>query len=518
MNSNLVKKIFKILEKSLYILLILVYTYFFVLRLGFEFRFPIAYDSPDFQAIGRGIVNGFYPFRDFWEVKPIGIYLLHYISYSLTDTLIISHVFLIFCYISLFLFPIIFFLIKVPRKKRTLSLFVISVALGSLVAVYADLRGGRLLPDIFGIFFSCLYILFINSSFFIKKRKLSYFIAGFLMCIACNFKEPYLFSIIASSLIFSNSFKDFLRKFFIPFLVACVLGGVFLLSLGLLKDYFEYLYYMVFFLSVADGNNIFMRTFININHIFNNLNLAFKFSGFVFYLLFLFPFIEVTQKYKNIANRKKYILIRFLVLIFALYLTVMAVRSSGYHYSQHNSFAVPFIFALSLYFIKNVINFKNDFRKIYIFVFNIILTITLFFLPIKGIVIEDWSDMFLCKNIKDEAEYIDNVLDKLDEKTYVFLGSCGHHILGFTRHSPKGKYAFQVRNWNAEKLPNFYESIVDNVKNAKLVVFDSYFNKKLQYQIEPILNNAFTTDIPNSLKGIKKPYSRYKIYFSKKIS
>ena len=53
-------------------------------------------------------------------------------------------------------------------------------------------------------------------------------------------------------------------------------------------------------------------------------------------------------------------------------------------------------------------------------------------------------------------------------------------------------------------------------------IFEILFKKngeffKLQNKIEPILKSDFTTKIPDSLKSIDSPHSRYTIYYSKKL-
>ena len=108
------------------------------------------------------------------------------------------------------------------------------------------------------------------------------------MCVACNFKEPFLLIILSSSIIFSDSFKSFYQKFIIPFFIACVMGGGFLLCINLLFPYLEYLYYMVFVLSVSDGQTIIERTFGDLNNIFNQLNFSYPVSGYIFYMLLIY--------------------------------------------------------------------------------------------------------------------------------------------------------------------------------------------------------------------------------------
>ena len=153
----------------------------------------------------------------------------------------------------------------------------------------------------------------------------------------------------------------------------------------------------------------------------------------------------------------------------------------------------------------------------YSLIIYLCLITSLYYYPTNKI-LNSSDDFFYDSQLKAEANYVDAILDKIDEKTYVYIGGLGFHLWGYTKHSPKGKYAVQVSNWNAERLPKFYESIIDNVSDAKLIIFNNYKDEKLKNKIEPILNKNFTTKTPYSLKNIPMPKMRYKIYFRKNLN
>ena len=194
--------------------LIFVYCYFFYVRLSFDLKLPLAHDVTIFATVGRGIVNGFMPYVDMLELKPVGIFLLNFLSYKLTGSLLFSYIFLILCLTIVFLLPMLFVGIKIANKRdNSIFYYTLAICLSSLFTIYGDLKGGRLLPEFFGAFFSCLYIFILNTNFHILRKRWSYFVLGLLMCVACNFKEPFLLIILSSSIIFSDSFKSFYQKF-----------------------------------------------------------------------------------------------------------------------------------------------------------------------------------------------------------------------------------------------------------------------------------------------------------------
>ena len=501
--------------------LIFVYCYFFYVRLSFDLKLPLAHDVTIFATVGRGIVNGFMPYVDMLELKPVGIFLLNFLSYKLTGSLLFSYIFLILCLTIVFLLPMLFVGIKIANKRdNSIFYYTLAICLSSLFTIYGDLKGGRLLPEFFGAFFSCLYIFILNTNFHILRKRWSYLVLGLLMCVACNFKEPFLLIILSSSIIFSDSFKSFYQKFIIPFFIACVMGGGFLLCINLLFPYLEYLYYMVFVLSVSDGQTIIERTFGDINNIFNQLNFSYPVSGYIFYMLLMFPIFEILFKKNGEFFKLKNKILRIIKIAIALFITTMGIHSSGRYYVQHDGFSFPFIFALSIYFLRNV-KFNRKLGKNCTVVIYVSLALIAFNCEIERIRTLHNDYFYFYKDYMQEndsnAKYIDAVLDKINEKTYVYIGSYGFNILACTKHSPKGKYFFQGDNWNGEKLPNFYEDISKSVENAKIVVFNGYYDDKLKNKIEPILKSDFTTKIPDSLKSIDSPHSRYTIYYSKKL-
>ena len=509
------KYFIKVLTFFFSLLLILPSLHFFYSRFCYDLKFPIVYDAFALAMVGRGFSNGFLPYADIFEVKPIGIFILHFISYKLTDTLLLSHLFHIFCYALLFLMPLLFIKFVIIKNKSIIQ-YSLAIGISSILITYVDLKGGRLFPELFGVFFSCLYVIVINTDFYKKHEKISYMISGLLICIACNFKEPFLLTILSTSIIFSQNLKVFSKKFVIPFLIACILSTTFLISLHLLLPFFEYLHYMVFVHSIADNQTIFKRAFFDINNIFMTLNDFDYFLGYVFLLLLIFPIFNTLYGKIFIINKIKYASLLSMKLLLALYIATMAVRSSGMYYYQHNCFALPFIFALLIYFLKTV-NLKKMPIICYSLIIYLCLITSLYYYPTNKI-LNSSDDFFYDSQLKAEANYVDAILDKIDEKTYVYIGGLGFHLWGYTKHSPKGKYAVQVSNWNAEKLPKFYESIIDNVSDAKLIIFNNYKDEKLKNKIEPILNKNFTTKTPYSLKNIPMPKMRYKIYFRKNLN
>ncbi len=62
------------------------------IRIWYEAHGPYNVDTPIYWAIGHGILKGFVPYRDMYETKPPGIFLLSALSYLVTGGGALTHV------------------------------------------------------------------------------------------------------------------------------------------------------------------------------------------------------------------------------------------------------------------------------------------------------------------------------------------------------------------------------------------------------------------------------------------
>jgi hypothetical protein len=113
--------------------------------------------------------------------------------------------------------------------------------------------------------------------------------------------------------------------------------------------------------------------------------------------------------------------------------------------------------------------------------------------------LSNWS-----KEPRQAAAYLDSKMDELGVDRYTFIGSNGHEIYGWTKHSPDGPYFVQY-NWWFNDISGFGDSIVSNVERADIVVV-SHMWKEIAPQVNQILDEQFT----------KQQVKRYQMYFRKK--
>src|SRR4051812_14363059 len=111
---------------------------------------PIASDGAIFFALGRAILNGITPYRDLFETKPPGIFLLGSLSIlfgGVTAAKLFS------------VLAILIVLASCVWLDRTLGLFV-----GTLLAVLTAVQSGGFYPEEFGAAALCIYVAVLLST------------------------------------------------------------------------------------------------------------------------------------------------------------------------------------------------------------------------------------------------------------------------------------------------------------------------------------------------------------------
>ena len=184
--------------------------------------------NPDvliYLTIGRGILNSLHIYRDLFESKPPGIFFLSAISLILGRTALMRMLEVG----SLFLIPISLTILG-WRHSRFLALT--SFCFGGLLTLWIQENGGGLQTEIFSLLFGTLYVLNIQG-----KTWPRIILNGFFLMLVIAFREPFLLGILAASLLFSRTWKDFLNTFILPLSIALVLGAILLIALGIFGDF-----------------------------------------------------------------------------------------------------------------------------------------------------------------------------------------------------------------------------------------------------------------------------------------
>lgn len=507
-NKNLFNKILLAIC-SIYIFINI--SYFFISRLIFIIQNKlIGGDVAVNYTVGKAIAYGYKPYVDYWDIKPIGIFLLHAISYKLTGGLSLSFYFCVLILLFISIFPLLYFYIKkVNKSKITLFQLLIFLSISLLFSYNATFLAGWMYPEFYGIFFCNLYIILLNT----KKTNFLYkLILAMCILLASNIKEPFFLIILSIALIFCKTKKEFINKFIFPSIITFIITLVTLLLLNYHNGFFEYLNYMLTVHRVGNGKSIFLKGFDVSSYLiclsYYDSFLIIVFMTMFFYFIFKIININVIKSNNKIK--------RIVVLIMSVYIARIAVRSSGYFYYHHYLFFYP-IYQTYLF---NFIKFFNNKKFLDKCVINYLIIILCYMMTFT-LKLNDISDKGInipnLIEVKNEAEYIDNVLYKINDENYTFLGQGGHFIYAFTRHLPKGPYFIQESNQNPDKLNNLYKKVKANVRDSNVVVFATFRNKRLQKKIEPILKRHFTLTPYGNIKNIPRGNPLFMVFFRKKL-
>lgn len=205
-------------------------------------------DSPLYFAVARGILNGLVPYRDLFESKPPGVFLLHAISLWLSGSEILVRALQILMLLSLpFLIAVGCFRAAAMGFQKSTLLPVAAFFLAGLIfTIYLQQRSGALQTELFGAYFGMLYVFAISKARTSTRPHIPTMIVASIGIFGAVFmKEPFVFTIVASAFLLLRNIRAWLYYFCIPLVIAGVTELIVLASLGYLDAYIHvYLSFM----------------------------------------------------------------------------------------------------------------------------------------------------------------------------------------------------------------------------------------------------------------------------------
>src|ERR1051325_2186251 len=207
--------------------------------LTYHVRGAVENDTLIYFTVGRGMLNGLQPYRDLFESKPPGMFLLAALSLLLTQGPLLATVADV---LALLLPPALLAVFswrggsQLPLVRRS-AFSVVAFIMGVLVMLYVEERAGPVQTEVFGAFFAILYVL--NIAWTGRPTRRSTFINGVLLLAAIGMKEPFLLTAFAGALLLSRDMKHFLQVFVFPLPIAAGLGVLGLLLIGVLPAYID---------------------------------------------------------------------------------------------------------------------------------------------------------------------------------------------------------------------------------------------------------------------------------------
>lgn len=291
-------------------------------------------DAQIFQTVGRGILNGLTPYKDLFETKPPGVFLLHALSLWMFDSQLLVKMVQAGVLLAL---PFLIFVPSVDlianrpaEERRVLSL--LSLLFGLLLGLYIANQAGHGLTESYG---ACAAIAFLVLLLYGKvngARQLV--ILAVLMLLAVGFKEPFILTILGGVILMR---RDILPSFVYPLGVAAALGLFALFILGYAGPFFQiYLPHMLgFHVHQHDGSTLVRaleipRTFMNM-------------GAYSWWFSVAVTTVWIAVPATAIAERNRGFFLRWII---ASYLFFLAIAVGGDFYGHHFIFAVPVYAAL----------------------------------------------------------------------------------------------------------------------------------------------------------------------------
>jgi hypothetical protein len=377
---------------------------------------PISGDGAIFLGVGRALLNGLQLYRDAFETKPPGIFLLSAASHLLGghDAARIFSILAVLTVVGTSVFC--------DRAN--------GILIGAILAFYVTTRAGDYYPEAFGTAALCIYVAVLCHPGPESWRKT--LASTLAIAIALLFKEPFLLSALAIGVYMLRSGKAFIRQYLVPQVLALIVFGLVLLLTGSFADYLDV--YLPFMFSVRVGQSA--------------AAIWFTANDFIVALVWL-PFVLLAgSQEENWRGRAR--------LAAALCLAI-AAASIGEYSGKHSVAAVPIILPI----------FICAAAREY---FASLALAALIYLPIwTGWPLHDRSVAVTIEADRVTARKLDEVLTACDIDRYFYIGG-NTHLHGFTEHSQAGQLLFL--NMYMLQHPYLVDESLKRLRESSLILFE----------------------------------------------
>lgn len=240
----------KILVKKISIVILALFAIKIFLQLAtllWALREPalIANDATVYLSLGHGVTNGLKIYRDIFEIKPPGIFIISAISIFFSQGPTLALILQMLAYLAI---PILLLWVS---RRNTIDML-LALIFGLSISVFLADRTNGLQPEAYGSFFALLFLIFLY------KNKI--ILSVFPLLAAVWMKEPFLLSIFAAVLILEDNYQDIFKKFFVPLFIAGSLAIFLLIISGTLHDYF-----FSYLAEIFSGRLHYSREFVSAN-------------------------------------------------------------------------------------------------------------------------------------------------------------------------------------------------------------------------------------------------------------
>lgn len=413
-------------------------------------------------------------------------------------------------------------------------LFVFMVAFSFTVVIFSQSYSSEMQVETFGS--ACIILSFLFTFLIAPTDKLNDYkvvLSGIFMGLGVMFKEPFVIVWLAGALLFSNSKSDYFKKLLIPFIYGSLTCFVVLVLSSSFVPYFTIYLPNMFGNHINNFGSPFLRmTFLDLS--VKQMFLASKTLPFVVAIMLVtaggYGWVTVTARDKaDELMLKALSALKPLLLIFFI---TFAVGLGGHFFNHHYVFWTPFFIALAFAFVSFVCHLDGLYNKQNAcqecaetadiieqeeqkqpseqvrteqinqveqveqvekvackpkLTFGVVVqksvmqafAILLIFANVLGFILNDYTLQFDNWYVQEtpltyeKAEYIDNVLNALEEENYLWIGFNGNYPYAFTEHAPLGPTFVQDPNNFADESNFFVKKFRSSLQTANVLVLCS---------------------------------------------
>ena len=452
-------------------------------------------DALIFQTVGRGILNGITPWSGLFETKPPLVFILPAVSLKLFgDQALVK----IVQGIVLLLIPIFTVLPAVllvqeasPRVRRMVT--GIAALFGILMANYAGNQAGYALAESHGAGFGVAFIAVVAAGWLNTSWRKQSLLLGVLLLLATGFKEPFVFSILGGTILFTGRWSDLGKTFVVPVLIAAVVGVLCLLLLGWFGAFFgTYLPHMLGFHVFQHDLPVWIRA-LELHRYMENAWVYSPFFAMSLVLLWVAPPVLVWMRGGTSLYSRIGFLLRWAI---GTYVTLLSVAMGGDFYGHHFIFALPFYVALFLYILPHVvlhISWKPERIAASLFagllVLSALMDTQLSFADLADHGQDQERDM------RTVAALIDDSMDRCGYDRYLQLIPRGGGPFAYTEHSPYGPiFVHYARFIGANK--EYQRQYLDALQEAPLMLLRDLESSNLSEFAQQYVRVHYTENPP----------------------
>lgn len=194
-------------------------------------------DGLIYTTVGRGITHGLVPYRDLFEFKPPGMFLIVAVSLFLTKGMTLANGLQAISELGIVIVIQLLAWRTVQKPKNKLTRFNMqggTFIFSVLLLLYIADRAGHFQTESIGTFFVLLYALLITNN-----RPLSIVrivISSLLLMMAVGIKEPFVFTAFLVIMLMLP-LRECIKRYAITLVVAGVIGVVVMALMGYLIPY-----------------------------------------------------------------------------------------------------------------------------------------------------------------------------------------------------------------------------------------------------------------------------------------